>query len=615
MKDFSQQLAGLPKSPGVYLMYDKDDEIIYVGKAISLRSRVSSYFQKSQRGKSPKVLAMVEHVDRFEYIRVDNEVEALVLESNFIKEHKPKYNILLRDDKQYPYIRIKKEMFPRIQKVRRVEDDGSRYFGPYPNAYAVNGVIQLLQRVCKIRTCNLDFSKGARLSRPCLNYYIDQCPAPCIGLADEEVYDQTIEAAENFLKGKDRELRDYLTKEMMEAADRLEFERAARFRDDLTNLDSLLEKQQVSFAGGQDADIIAMARGSSAVTVQVFFLRGGKIVNREHFSMVGEFQEESPAILSSFIKQYYLDVSYLPKEILLEFEPDDLPLIRRFLDQKKGQKVNVIIPQRGKKSALMDTVRMNAEEQLRKAEQRLAKKERNKDRGVADLENLLGLEPLKRIEAYDVSNISGVQNVGSMVVYRREDKQPKEYRKFRLRTVDGIDEYASQREMLSRRLRHGLEDREKGLIDTGFGSLPSLIIMDGGKGQVNLAEELVAESGLVIPVVGLIKDDRHRTKSLLYKNEEYPLDPRSPLYRFLYAVQEEVHRFAINYHRRMREKDMTKSELDDIPGIGPKRRQALLQSFGSLDEIRKAEPRDLAEVQGISRSLAETVYAYFHKGK
>lgn len=611
MKDFTEELKQIPKSPGVYLMYNEDGEIIYVGKANSLRSRVSSYFQKSNQGKSAKVLAMVDHVDHFEYILVENEVEALVLESNFIKEHMPKYNILLRDDKQYPYIRIKKEKFPRLQKVRQIENDGSKYFGPYPTAFAVNEIIQLLQRIYKLRTCNLDFDAGARLPRPCLNYHIDQCPGPCIGKADEKIYEAHIKQVEDFLKGKDKDIRTYLEEEMQKASQDLKFERAARFRDDLINLDVLMEKQQVSFANGNDADVIAMARGTYHITVQVFFVRGGKVIDREHFSMEEEFNEDSADVLSSFLKQFYIDATYIPKEILLEFEPSDADLIAAFLSQKKGQKVNLKVPQRGDKNALMETVRINAEEHLQKKEKREARKERNKDRGIKELEEVLGLADLYRLEAYDISNISGVQNVGSMVVYYREKKQPKEYRKFKIRGVEGVDEYGSQREMLTRRFDHGLRDRAEGKTETGFGYLPSLVIMDGGKGQVNIAEQVLQERDLDIPVVGLIKDDQHQTKSLLYKNEEYVLNPRSALYKFLYAIQEEVHRFAINYHRNLRKKDMVRSELDEIPGIGEKRRNALLKEFGSLSKIKEASLEDLKKAPSMTKKSAQSVFDYF----
>lgn len=612
MKDFSEALKALPESPGIYLMYDSSGEIIYVGKAISLRRRVRSYFQPGNSGKTPKVLAMVEHVDHFEYILVDNEVEALILESNFIKEHAPKYNILLRDDKQYPYICIPDEKFPRLLKVRQAKTGGGKYFGPYPNAYAVNDTIALLQEIYRLRTCSLDFDKGQRLDRPCLNYYIDRCPAPCIGIADENAYMDGMDQVEQFLKGKDRTVRRMLEDEMKKAASELKYERAARFRDELKNLDALMAKQEVSVAGAQDADIIAVARGTGAVTVQVFFFRGGKVVDREHFLMQEEYSEELPEILSSFLKQFYLDSSYIPSEVLVEAEPEDRDAIEEFLSQKKGRRVRLHVPKRGTKSRMLETVRANAEEQLEKQVKRRERRERSADAGVRMLEEALGLSEIGRVEAYDVSNTSGVQNVGSMVVYERERKVPKEYRKFRIKTVDGIDEYASQREMLSRRFDRAISERGEG-ERLGFASLPSVILMDGGIGQVHVCEEVLRERGLSIPVAGLVKDDRHKTRAIWYRGGEIPLDPRGALYKYLYAIQEEVHRFAINYHRQLREKEMTKSELDEIPGIGPKRRKALLKAFGSAESVRAASVDELAEVEGMNRRAAEAVSEYFAK--
>lgn len=614
MKDFSEELKRLPEQPGVYIMRNAADVIIYVGKAVSLKNRVRSYFQKGTP-KSPKVQAMVDNIDHFEYIVVDTEVEALVLESNFIKEHAPKYNILLRDDKQYPYIKLTNERFPRILKVRSVQNDNATYFGPYPNAYAVNEIIDLLQRVYKIRTCNLNFDRGQSLKRPCLNFYIGTCPAPCVGLADEEAYLQNVKEVEAFLKGRTSEIRAMLTTRMHEASDALRFEQAARYRDDLMHLDALMEKQKVTFTSGKDADIIGMARGVNHVTIQVFFLRGGKVVDREHFTVKREFQESAEEIMGSFLMQFYLDATYVPKEILIETEPEDAGVIRDFLSDKKGQKVNLHVPQRGNKSSLMETVRANAEEQLKKVERREEKKERSQDRGVRELESLLGLEQIHRVEAYDVSNISGVQNVGSMIVYEREAKQPKEYRKFKIKTVEGPDEYGSQREMLERRFDRALEALEKGEMDAGFGALPSIVMMDGGKGQVNVCLEVLGERNFDIPVIGLVKDDKHRTRGVIYDNREYEVDIRSALYKYLYAVQEEVHRFAINYHRQLRGKDMVKTELDEIKGVGEVRKKALLTEFGSVDKIKKATLEELEQCPGMTRASASAVYAHFQKGE
>lgn len=616
MKDFTNQLKELPHKPGVYLMFNVDNEVIYVGKAIDLFRRVHSYFTPSQRGKSPKVVAMVEKVDRFEYIVVENEVEALVLESNFIKEHDPYYNILLRDDKQYPYIHIPKETFPRILKVRQVGEDGGDYFGPFPNAYAVNDIIRLLQRIFKIRTCRLDFDAGQRLKRPCLNYFIDQCPAPCVDKADEGKYMAAMDEVRNFLKGKDGEIRAYLQSEMQSAAEELNFERAARFRDDLFHLDDLQERQKVTFTRRKDADVVAFARGVHHITIQVFFVRDGKLVDREHFEMKEAFQEEGGEIISSFLKQFYLQATYIPSQVLVGTLPVDQRAIEEFLSDRRGARVSILVPQRGDKRALVEMAQKNAEEELVKLERRTHRKNRSKDRGIKQLEDLLGLEGLDRVEAYDISNISGVQNVGSMVVFRREKKDPKEYRKFKIKTVEGPDEYASQREMVSRRFDHGLKDRAEGRSQqTGFGAFPDLILMDGGLGQVHLVEEILKGRDLSIPVVGMVKDDKHVTRALIYQEKEYSLDLSSSLYKYLYAVQEEVHRFAINYHRKLRSKDMVKSVLDEIPGIGPVRRQALLREFGSVEKIKKASLESLTKIKGMDRQSGQNVYAYFHPVK
>lgn len=613
MKDFTQQLKELPHQPGVYLMFNEENEVIYVGKAIDLFRRVHSYFTPSRHGKSPKVLAMVEKVDRFEYIVVENEVEALVLESNFIKEHDPYYNILLRDDKQYPYIHIPKEKFPRILKVRQVGEGGGDYFGPFPNAYAVNDIIRLLQRVFKIRTCRLDFDAGQTLKRPCLNYFIDQCPAPCVGKADEEAYMAAIDEVRDFLKGRDEEIRSYLHSEMTRAAHDLNFERAARFRDDLLHLDDLQERQKVSFTRRKDADVVAFARGVNHITIQVFFVRDGKLVDREHFEMKEAFQEEGEEIISSFLKQFYLQATYIPSEVLVGTLPTDQRAIEKFLTEQRGSKVSLLVPQRGDKRALLRTAQNNAEEELVKLERRANRKERSKDRGIKELEALLGLNEVGRVEAYDISNISGVQNVGSMVVFHREKKHPKEYRKFKIKTVEGPDEYASQREMVSRRFDHGLRDREAGKSrKTGFAAFPDLILMDGGLGQVHLVEKILRDRDLSIPVVGMVKDDRHVTRALVYRDLEYELKLTSPLHKYLYAVQEEVHRFAISYHRKLRSKDMVHSVLDEIPGIGPIRRQALLRELGSVESVKAADLDRLERVPGMNQRAAQNVFDHFH---
>lgn len=613
MKDFSEELRNIPHRPGVYLMMNAKKEIIYVGKAIDLNHRVRSYFQTSRSGKSAKVLAMVDHVDSFDYILVENEVEALILESNFIKEHMPKYNILLRDDKQYPLVFIPKEKFPRLLKVRKITKDEGNYFGPFPSAQALNEAIRLFQRLYMIRTCNLDFDKGQTLDRPCLNYFIGQCPAPCVGLADEALYMAQIEKVRNFFRGKDQSIQDYLQAEMLEASKALDFERAAKFRDALFYLEDLMQKQKISSATEQDADIIAMARGDLTMTVQVYFMRNGKIVDRDHYLIHEEFEEKLSDVLASFLKLYYLDKQDIPGEILVETMPSDQEAILKFLSQKRGGKVQLRVPQRGKKSDLLDGVKVNAKEFLQRQERKIFKRERNRDRGIHALETLLQLKDLYRLEAYDVSNISGVANVGSMVVFYREKMEKKEYRKFKIQSVETMDEYASQREMLERRFDHGLKDKALGKTKTGFGFLPDLILMDGGKGQVNVCLEVLKERNLEIPVLGLVKDDKHRTRAFIYQNEEYPLDIRSPLYRFLYKIQEEVHRFALHYHHKLRTKEMVHSQLDEIFGIGEKRKEALLKEFVSVERIAQASLEELSAVASMNKKSAQAVFDYFHR--
>lgn len=612
MKDFSLQLKEVPEKPGVYMMFNALGEIIYVGKAINLKRRVSSYFTKSRNNKGAKVNAMVEHVDHFEFIVVDNEVEALVLESNFIKEHEPRYNILLRDDKHYPYICISKEKFPRLLKVRQIADDGGEYYGPYPNAYAVNDTINLLQGIYRIRNCNLDFDRGQRLERPCLNYFIDRCPAPCVDKVDESEYEDSVEKLRDFLKGKDHDIRNMLTSKMKKASDELNYERAARFRDELLNLDKLKEKQTVSFTGVNDYDAIAFARSGKIICVQVLFIRQGKMVDREHFRMSELYKETDGAIVESFLKQFYVKATYIPNEILLESYPDDGESIEHFLSSKRGTKVKIHLPKRGSKKAIIDIAAKNAQMELNRIEKRIEKRERNRDKGIQGLEEILDLDNIGRIESYDISNISGVNNVGSMVVYMREKKQPKEYRKFKIRGVEGPNEYASQREMLSRRFDHGIKDRLEGRsCKVGFACFPDLILMDGGSGQVHLAEEILKARELEIPVAGMVKDYKHTTKALYFKGKEILLKQKTPVYRFLYDIQEEVHRFAISYHRKLRSKEMVRSEMDEIKGIGEVRKKALMKAFGTIESIKKADIDSLAKVDGMNKKAAESVYNYF----
>lgn len=606
-----EELNKLPKKPGVYQMKDKDGEVIYVGKAINLYNRVRSYFRKDSQ-KDPKVKAMVKRIVSFEYIIVGNEVEALILESNFIKEKKPHYNILLRDDKSYPYIQITNEKYPRVRKIRTVKKDGSEYFGPFPNAVAVNDTIELIHDLFKIRNCNLNFDKGQSLDRPCLNYYIDRCPAPCVGKADEAEYLKDIDSIKRFLKGDTKDLTDYLQKQMLENSKKLNFELAARYRDYIQQIEIIMQKQRISKAGEDDIDLISYARGDRNVSIQMFFVRSGKIIDTENFIMKDDFKEDDSLVIASFMKQFYLNASYIPKEILVEKEPNDKEAIVGFLSKRKGSKVIVRKPLKGDKYEMMKMVRKNAIDALYKYEERKQRTERKLPLGLELLMKTINLDSARRIEAYDISNISGVQSVGSMVVFTNGIKDTREYRKFKIKTIDGADDYGSLREVLTRRISRGIKESQ--FTDAaGFGAKPDLIIMDGGKGQVNVAKEVLKEFDLDIKVIGLVKDDKHRTRGIIYNNEEIILDFSSPIYKFIYSIQEEAHRFAIEYHRKLRQRDQTNSILDEIPGIGKVRRRELLRHFKSVNNIKKASKEELAEVPQISLEIAENIIEFFRQ--
>lgn len=611
MFNIDEELLKLPKAPGVYLMRDRDGEIIYVGKAKILYNRVRSYFRKDSQ-KNAKVRAMVEKIESFEYIIVDNEVEALVLESNLIKDKKPKYNILLRDDKSYPYIEVRREKFPRVRKTRLIKKGQADYFGPYPNAVAVNDTVELIHDLYKIRNCNLDFDKNQSLPRPCLNYYIKRCQGPCVGRADEEKYIEDIEEIKRFLKGDTKALEAYLKGLMDKESKALNFELAARYRDYLEQIEVIMQKQKVSKAGEDDIDLISFARGDRNVSIQVFFIRGGKTIDAENFIMKDDFRESDSLVISSFLKQFYLDASYIPKEILVEEEAEDMDLLCDFLSNKKGSRVNIRKPLRGEKVDMLDMVRTNAKDALIKYEEKKQKRERKLPLGLEMLMEEIGLGSASRIEAYDISNISGVQSVGSMVVFSNGIKDPREYRKFKIKTIEGADDYGSLREVLSRRIKRGLVEKDIN-PSTGFGARPDLIIMDGGKGQVNIALEVLKDNDLDIKVIGLVKDDKHRTRGIIYEGKEIFLKVSSPIYKFIYQIQEEAHRFAIQYHRKLRLKAQTNSILDEIPGIGKVRRQELLKHFKSLSNIKKASRDDLAKVPGIGLANADKIIEFFAK--
>ena len=617
MFNIDEELKKLPDKPGVYIMKDKSDEIIYVGKAISLKSRVRQYFQ-SPKNQPLKVRSMVSHIKEFEYIIVDNEVEALVLEANLIKKNKPKYNILLRDDKQYPYIKVTlNEKYPRVIKTRQIVKDGAKYFGPYPSATAVNDSINILHDIYPIRTCKLNLERSLSNFRPCLNYYIDKCSAPCLGNVDEDEYMNMIKDIIQFLDGKNLSIIDNIERMMIEASKNLEFEKASIYRDQLNALKTLQEEQKIVSANGIDQDIIAMARGIDEVCVQVFFIRLGKIIGREHYLMEDNFREDRGEILSSFIKQFYIGSAFVPKEIIVEDEITELDVVEKWLGSKKGTKVSITIPKRGEKLKLIEMVRENALEMLDKYGDRFLKKHRENLKALEEIQDILRLEDIpERIEAYDISNISGIQSVGSMVVFENGEAKKSDYRRFRIKTMDTPNDYGSMEEVLKRRFIRGLEEKEQindNIILKGFSNFPDLIMIDGGKGQVNIAINVLSELGIDIPVCGLVKDDFHKTRGIIFNNKEYHLSMDSQGFKMIYKIQEEAHRFAISYHKSLRTKDMFKSQLDDIKGVGEKRRIALMKHFKSIDKIKNASIEELASIKGMNKAVAENLYNHFNK--
>ena len=609
-EELKAKLKELPDLPGVYIMRDADDQIIYVGKAISLKKRVRQYFDNN-KNKGAKVLAMVSHIDHFEYIIVENEVEALVLESNLIKKNRPKYNIVLRDDKQYPYIKITNEKFPRIKKVRQVYNDKASYFGPYPDAYAVNDAIDLFHMYYPFRTCNLDFDKGQSLDRPCLNYFIKRCKGPCIHDEDEARYMEHINDVKSFLENKSDKIPEWVLEKMNEASSELNFEMASKYRDFYRALSTISEKQKVTETAGEDMDIIAMSKGTIAIVMQVFLMRQGKIVEREHFIIKNDYAETNEEIMSSFIKQFYLDMMYVPKEILVEIIPDDIDTINEFLNQKRGSKVAIHEPKLGRKKELVNMALTNANDMRIKYEKQVEKKDRKKSAGINQLKEILNMSEIKRIECYDISNTSGVQSVGSMVVFEDGHPNPKEYRKFKIKTIEGPNDYGSLKEVLTRRFKNGITEMEKGNTTTGFGNMPDLILMDGGKGQVSSALEILNEFKLDIEIAGLVKDDKHTTRAIIYQGEEIFIKRSEPVYKLIYEIQEEAHRFAINYHRKLMQNTMKKSELDNIKGVGEKTRTNLYKHFKSISNIKKASIEELMEVPLVGKAQALEIYKYF----
>lgn len=617
MLDLRERLDQLPDKPGVYIMKNELDEIIYVGKAKSLRKRVRQYFGSYGKS-SKKVASMVSKIHDFEYIIVENEVESLVLESNLIKDNLPKYNILLRDDKQYPYIKVKvNERFPRVMKTRRILKDGAKYFGPYPDVFAVNESIESFERLYPLRTCNLNLENVEEKNyRPCLNYYIGKCLGPCIGNVKDQDYNVMVEEVLSFLSSSDNKLIDKLHEKMMDYSRNLDYENAADIRDRIKNLEYLKERQLISDPEARDdKDIIALAKGIDEVLIQIFFFRNGKIIGREHYMIRDYYNESYEEIFSSFLKQFYIGASYIPKEIIIEEKPMDIKVLEDWLSEKRGNKVTITVPVKGDKKELVRMVKRNALDMIEKYGDKYKKRAESNRLALEEIKDLIGLSRRpRRIEAYDISNISGVESVGSMVVFEDGDAKKSDYRKFRIKSVIGPDDYSSLKEVIERRFKRGVEEKKEDK-NSSFSNFPDLIMMDGGKGQVSAAKEILDKLKLNIEICGLVKDDFHRTRGIIYNNEEFNVDLNSRAYKMIYKIQEEAHRFAINYHRNLRSKTMFKSELDDIKLIGPKRKENLLKHFKSIDKIKKASIQELMEVESMNEKSAESLYEHFRRAK
>lgn len=615
MLNIRERLDQLPDKPGVYIMKNELDEIIYVGKAKSLRKRVRQYFGSYGKS-SKKVASMVSKIHDFEYIIVENEVESLVLESNLIKDNLPKYNILLRDDKQYPYIKVKvNERFPRVMKTRRILKDGAKYFGPYPDVFAVNESIETFERLYPLRTCNLNLENVEEKNyRPCLNYYIGKCMGPCIGNVKDEDYNVMVDEVLSFLSSSNDKLTQKLKDKMMDYSRNLDYENAADIRDRIKNLEYLKERQLISDPEARDdKDIIALAKGIDEVLIQIFFFRNGKIIGREHYMIRDYYNDSYEEIFSSFLKQFYIGASYIPKEIIIEEKPMDIEVLEDWLTEKRGNKVSITVPIKGDKKELIRMVKRNALDMIEKYGDKYKKRAESNKLALEEIKDLIGLnERPRRIEAYDISNISGVESVGSMVVFEDGDAKKSDYRKFRIKSVIGPDDYSSLKEVIERRFRRGVEEKKEDK-NSSFSNFPDLIMMDGGKGQVNAAKEILDKLNLNLEICGLVKDDFHRTRGIIYNNEEFNVDLNSRAYKMIYKIQEEAHRFAINYHRNLRSKTMFKSELDDIKLIGPKRKENLLKHFKSIDKIKKASINELMEVESMNEKSAESLYEHFRR--
>ncbi len=618
MFDVEEELKKLPAKPGVYIMRDDADTILYVGKAVNLHNRVRSYFRKI-RGRGPQIEKMVTQIARFEYIVTDSELEALVLENNLIKENSPKYNTLLKDDKTYPFIKVTvSEDYPRILFSREMKKDKSRYFGPYTSAAAVKDTIELLNKLFKLRTCNRVLPRDFGLERPCLNHHIGQCLAPCQGNIGKEEYRKRVEQALEFLNGNYNMILKDLEKKMKDASEELEFEEAIRYRDLYNSVKSVSQKQKITDSDGEDKDIIAMAQDEQDAVIQVFFVRDGKLIGREHYYMTNVSGVPRKDILQQFIQQFYAGTPFLPKELMLQEAVEDMAVLEEWLSGRRGNRVYLRVPVKGQKEKLVELAAQNASLVLAKDKEKIKREEGRTIGAVKEIAALLELKTIYRMEAFDISNISGFENVGSMVVYEKGKPKRSDYRKFKIKTVSGPDDYACMREVLTRRFLHGMEEQKElseRSMEKEYGSFtkfPDLLLMDGGKGQVNIALEVLKELNLEIPVCGMVKDDNHRTRGLYYNNVEIPIDRHSEGFKLITRIQDEAHRFAIEYHRSLRSKTQVKSVLDDIPGIGQARRKALMRHFKSIAEMRNATPEQFAEIPEIPENVAQAIYDFFH---
>lgn len=621
MFQIEEELKKLPGQPGVYIMHDAKDAIIYVGKAISLKNRVRQYFQSS-RDKTAKIKQMVSKIARFEYIVTDSELEALVLECNLIKEHRPRYNTMLKDDKTYPYIKVTaSEEYPRILFSRQMKKDKNKYFGPFTSAGAVKDTIELIRKIYRIRACSRKLPQDMGKDRPCLYYHIHQCDAPCQGYISQADYQKSVKQAVGFLNGQYEPVMKYLEEKMRTASETMEFEKAIEYRDLLDSVRKVAQKQKITSQSMEDRDIIAMAKDERDAVVQVFFVRDGKLIGREHFHMNLTGSESKAEILNSFVKQFYAGTPFVPHEIWVQEELEDAEVIASFLTARRGQKVRFVVPKMGEKERLVELAKKNAKMVLSQDKEKIKREELRTIGAMNQIGSWIGLSGIKRVEAYDISNISGFESVGSMIVYENGRPKRNDYRKFRIRTVQGPNDYASMREVLLRRFSHGLEETKKLQAEGGdlamgsFTRFPDLLMMDGGRGQVNIALEVLRELQLEIPVCGMVKDDNHRTRGLYYQNVEIPIDRHSEGFQLITRIQDEAHRFAIEYHRSLRGREQVRSVLDDIKGIGPARRKSLMRTFKTIEAVREASVEELEAAPQMNQAAAEAVYIFFRDDK